>query len=85
MIVIAVVDESLSPDFPLGADLEIFVRREDAERLIEEVCGRRRDGVLPDGREALVTSRVEAEPDPLAGLLGVVIAPSRLEADEALP
>ena len=40
---------------------------------------------LPDGREALVTARVEAEPGPLAGLLEVVIAPSRLEADDALP
>jgi hypothetical protein len=41
--------------------------------------------MLPDGREALVTARVEAEPGPLAGLLEVVIAPSRLEADDALP
>ena len=41
--------------------------------------------VLPDGREALVTARVEAEPGPLAALLEVVIAPSRLEADDALP
>jgi hypothetical protein len=41
--------------------------------------------VLPDGREALATSRVEAGPGPLAGLLEVVIAPSRLEADDALP
>ena len=41
--------------------------------------------VLPDGREALVTARVGAEPVPLAALLEVVIAPSRLEADDALP
>ena len=27
------------PDFPLGAELEVFVRREDAERFIEEVRG----------------------------------------------
>ena len=40
--------------------------------------------VLPDGR-GLVTSRVGAEPGPLAALLEVVIAPSRLEADDALP
>jgi len=33
----AVVDDSLSPAFPLGDSLEVFVRREDAERFIEEV------------------------------------------------
>jgi hypothetical protein len=31
--------------------------------------------VLPGGREALVTARVEAEPGPLAALLEVVVAP----------
>jgi hypothetical protein len=31
--------------------------------------------VLADGREALVTARVEAEPGPLAALLEVVVAP----------
>lgn len=36
MVVYAVVDDSLSPEFPLGNALEIFVRREDAERFIEE-------------------------------------------------
>jgi hypothetical protein len=35
MIVYAVVDDALSPDFPLGDPLEVFVRREDAERFIE--------------------------------------------------
>jgi len=30
--------------------------------------------VLPDGREALVTARVEAKPGPLAALLEVVVA-----------
>ena len=30
---------ALSPDFPLGVDLEVFIRREDAERFIEEVRG----------------------------------------------
>ena len=39
MIVCAVVDDALSPDFPLGDALEVFVRREDAERFIEEVRG----------------------------------------------
>jgi hypothetical protein len=39
MIVCAVVDDALSSDFPLGDALEVFVRREDAERFIEEVRG----------------------------------------------
>ena len=39
MIVYGVVDDALSPDFPLGDSLEVFVRREDAERFIEEVRG----------------------------------------------
>ena len=39
MIVYAVVDDALSPDFPLGVELETFVRREDAERFIEQVRG----------------------------------------------
>ena len=39
MIVYAVVDDSLSPDFPLGDALEVFVRREDAERFVDAVRG----------------------------------------------
>ena len=39
MIVYAVVDDALSPDFPLGDSLEVFVRREDAEGFVEEVRG----------------------------------------------
>ena len=35
----AVVDDALSPDFPLGDSLGVFIRREDAERFIEEVRG----------------------------------------------
>jgi hypothetical protein len=31
------MNDALSPDFPLGASLEVFVRRADAERFIEEV------------------------------------------------
>ena len=38
MIVFAVVDDALSPDFPLGVELEVSIRPEDAERFIEEVC-----------------------------------------------
>ena len=36
--VYAVVDDALSPNFPLGVELEV-VGREDAERFIEEVRG----------------------------------------------
>jgi len=39
MLVYAVVDGSLSPTFPLGDSLEVCVRREDAERFIEEIRG----------------------------------------------
>ena len=39
MIVYAVVHDALSPDFPLGDAVETFIRREDAERFIEEVRG----------------------------------------------
>ena len=39
MIVYAVVDDALSADFPLGDALEVFIRREDAERFVEEVRG----------------------------------------------
>jgi hypothetical protein len=42
--------------------------------------------LLADGREAVVTGRVEAEPGPgpLVAMLEVAIAPSRLEPDDAL-
>jgi hypothetical protein len=39
VIVDAVVDDALSPDYPLGVELELFVRREEAERFVEEVRG----------------------------------------------
>jgi class 3 adenylate cyclase len=39
MIVYAVVDDALSPDYPLGDALEAFIRRDDAESFIEEVRG----------------------------------------------
>jgi len=37
--VCAIGDEALSPDVPLGVELEVLVRREDAERFVEEVRG----------------------------------------------
>ena len=39
MIVHAVVDDSLSPSSSLRDAVETFVRREDAERFVEEVRG----------------------------------------------
>jgi hypothetical protein len=39
VLVYAVIDDSLSPRFLLGDSLDVFVRREDAERFIEEVRG----------------------------------------------
>lgn len=39
VIVYAIVDDALLPDFPLGVELETFISREDAERFIEEVRG----------------------------------------------
>jgi hypothetical protein len=39
LIVYAVVDLRASHDEPLGHSVETFVRREDAERFIEEVGG----------------------------------------------
>ena len=35
MVVYAVVDDALSPDCPLGVELEVFIRRGNAERFIE--------------------------------------------------
>jgi hypothetical protein len=37
LIVYAVVDDALSPDFPLGVELDVFIRREDAQRSMEGV------------------------------------------------
>jgi len=51
VLVYAVVDDALSPDFPLGDSLEVYLRREDAERFIEEVRG--------DDPEAAAKLRVE--------------------------
>ncbi len=37
VVVYAVLDETLSPTSPLGDAIDVFVRREDAERFIEEI------------------------------------------------
>lgn len=39
MVVYAVVDLSLSVASPLGDSIEVFIRREDAERFVEEIRG----------------------------------------------
>jgi hypothetical protein len=36
LIVYAIIDQRSSPDHPLGVPSEVFIRREDAERFIEE-------------------------------------------------
>jgi hypothetical protein len=36
MLVYAIVDDAISHDFPLGVELEVFIRREDAEQFIEQ-------------------------------------------------
>lgn len=51
MIVYAGVDDALSPDLPLGDAVEVFVRREDADRFIAEVRG--------DDSEAAAKLRIE--------------------------
>ena len=40
--------------------------------------------VVPDGREALVTARVEADAGPLSALLEVAIAPTPLTSDDSI-
>ncbi len=47
MIVYAVVDDALSPDFLLVVELEVFIRREDAERFVEEVRGDEPESLCP--------------------------------------
>jgi hypothetical protein len=37
VLAFAMVDDSLSPTSPLRAAIETFIRREDAERFVEEV------------------------------------------------
>jgi hypothetical protein len=39
VIVCGAVDDALSPDFPLGDSLEVFIRREDAERSSTRCAG----------------------------------------------
>lgn len=42
VLVYAVVDDSLSPTSPLSDSLDVFVRRDDAERFIEDIRARAR-------------------------------------------
>jgi hypothetical protein len=39
VIAYAVVDDLSSPEHPVGEAVEVFIRREDAERFIDEVRG----------------------------------------------
>jgi hypothetical protein len=56
MIVYAVVDETISPTSPLGNAIDVFLRREDAERFIEEI-----DGDEPELAELLRIEERELE------------------------
>jgi hypothetical protein len=58
VLVSAVTDERSSPDHPLGDAVETFVRREDAERFVDEVRS--------DDRELASYLRIE-EREPEAG------------------
>ena len=62
MIVPPSSNDALSPDFPLGDMLEVFVRRGDAERFIEKLRGWR----CPCRHETLATKRGK-----ICSLLGV--------------
>jgi hypothetical protein len=66
MVVYAVVDDAFSPDFPLGDAIETFIRREDAERFVEEVRG--------DDPELARSLRIE-ERELEAGAAELVIGP----------
>ena len=44
MFVYAVVDDALSPDFPLGVELGVFIRREDAPSALSLAAQLRRKG-----------------------------------------
>jgi hypothetical protein len=46
MLVYVVVDDAQSPNFPLGDAVDVFIRRADAERFVEEVRG----GTSPSSR-----------------------------------
>ena len=72
MIVYAVVDETISPTSPLGDAIDVFLRREDAQRFIEEI-----DGDDPELAELLRIEERELEAgrpllrrEALAGLRG---------------
>ena len=60
MRVYAVVDDPLSPYFPLGVALEVFIRREAAERFVEEIRG--------DDPELAKTLRIEEREMEAGGL-----------------
>jgi hypothetical protein len=56
LVVYAVVDEALSPDFPLGDAVEVFIRRVDAEQFIEEVRGDDPDQPLARAAQRPITN-----------------------------
>jgi hypothetical protein len=60
VVVYSVVDDGLSPEFPLSVDLEVFIHGEDAERFIEEVQG--------DDPEVAANLRIEERELEVGGL-----------------
>ena len=70
MIVYAVVVDALLPGFPLGVALEVFIRREDAERFVEEVRG--------DETEIAEKLRIEEREREAGGLKPTLIQASAL-------
>jgi hypothetical protein len=60
MIVYAVVDVTVSPTSPLGDAIDVFLRREDAQRFIEEIDG--------DDPELAAPLRIEARELEAGGL-----------------
>jgi hypothetical protein len=54
VLVYAVVDDALSPDFPLGVELEVFIRREDAERSADFAASARFAVLLHTAGQSLV-------------------------------
>jgi hypothetical protein len=67
VIVYAVVDDTFSPDFPLGDAVETFIRLEDAERFIAEVRGDKPE-MRRSARRANARLRVTADPHALCAL-----------------
>ena len=95
-----IVDDALSPEFPLGPSLEVFVRREAAERFIEEVRDAAVDNLnekpetaydretmvlaLAIDERELIIHSLADPPDSLAELRGVLLREHEWRVREGL-